>query len=173
MKLWLDDERPPPKGWVHAKTAAEAIHFLAKMRDAPLATDEQKKRLYGYRLDYEDQWREHAIYWEEFWTITEMSFDHDLADVHYDYWYIGHAMGDMPKDDPRRVEARARSAKEMTGYDVLLWMAEHEVWPTDACMVHTHNPVGADKMCGVINRYGPYDQKVRWTPYVGLNGSWA
>jgi len=28
MKLWLDDERPAPDGWVHVKTAFDAIHEL-------------------------------------------------------------------------------------------------------------------------------------------------
>ena len=25
IKLWLDDVRPAPEGWVHAKTAAETM----------------------------------------------------------------------------------------------------------------------------------------------------
>lgn len=29
MKLWLDDLRPAPAGWVHAKTAKEAIKLLS------------------------------------------------------------------------------------------------------------------------------------------------
>jgi hypothetical protein len=28
-KLWLDDERPEPEGWVRAKTANVAINYLA------------------------------------------------------------------------------------------------------------------------------------------------
>lgn len=28
INLWLDDERPAPEGWVHAKTAGEARHHL-------------------------------------------------------------------------------------------------------------------------------------------------
>lgn len=28
MKIWLDDMRPAPEGWVHVKTAAEAIELL-------------------------------------------------------------------------------------------------------------------------------------------------
>jgi len=29
MKLWLDDERPAPEGWLHAETAWQAIAWLA------------------------------------------------------------------------------------------------------------------------------------------------
>ena len=28
MKLWIDDKRKAPEGWMHAKTAAEAIGWL-------------------------------------------------------------------------------------------------------------------------------------------------
>ena len=98
--------------------------------------------------------------------ITHMSFDHDLADVHYEYWHLGHNPAwSVPKDHPVRAEARERAAKERTGYDVLLWMAEHNIWPTEACYVHSHNSVGAERMVGVINRYGPYSEKCRWTPF--------
>lgn len=97
--------------------------------------------------------------------ITHMSFDHDLADVHYAYWHVGHNFSKLPRDHPLRVEAREETAKEKTGYDVLLWMAEHNVWPTEACYVHTHNSAAQDRMVGIINRYGPYDKRVRWTPF--------
>lgn len=28
MKLWLDDERPSPPGWIHVKTASQAMMML-------------------------------------------------------------------------------------------------------------------------------------------------
>lgn len=136
MKLWLDDERPAPEGWLWVKTGQEAILGLQRLRQTG-SLDE----------------------------LTHMSFDHDLADVHYDYWYIANHPGAAGLPENVRAEAREKAAKEMTGYDVLLWMAEHGVWPTEACYVHTHNSAAQDKMCGVINRYGPYETKVRWTPY--------
>ncbi len=42
------------------------------------------------------------------------------------------------------------------GYDLLLWMAERGVWPSEGLAVHSSNPPGAERMCGVIERYGPY-----------------
>lgn len=60
------------------------------------------------------------------------------------------------------------------GYDLVLWMAEHNVWPEEVLSVHSQNPPGAQKMCAVIERYGPY-RRVRGTRrFVGtgdLNGS--
>jgi len=43
-----------------------------------------------------------------------------------------------------------------TGYDLVKWMAENEVWPKNKPTVHSDNPVGRKNMLGVIDRYGPY-----------------
>lgn len=42
------------------------------------------------------------------------------------------------------------------GYRLVLWMAENGVWPSEAISVHSSNQPGAERMCGVIERYGPY-----------------
>lgn len=33
MKIWLDDERPAPPGWMHVKKASEAFHILRNEPD--------------------------------------------------------------------------------------------------------------------------------------------
>jgi hypothetical protein len=66
--------------------------------------------------------------------IEGMSFDHDLGDD-----------------------------EDGTGYDVVLWMAElneigfRNIWPLKKPTIHSANPVGRDRMAGVIDRYGPYE----------------
>lgn len=42
------------------------------------------------------------------------------------------------------------------GHRLVLWMAEHDVWPSETISVHSSNPPGAERMCAVIERYGPY-----------------
>jgi len=42
------------------------------------------------------------------------------------------------------------------GTDLVNWMAEHDVWPPVRPCVHSANPVGAERMNGIIDRYGPY-----------------
>lgn len=42
---------------------------------------------------------------------------------------------------------------EKSGYDLCLWMAEHGRWPTERPTVHSMNPVGAEAMRFVIDRY--------------------
>lgn len=65
---------------------------------------------------------------------------------------------------------KTRDKNDMTGYSVTCWMAEHDVWPREGVIVHSHNPVGADRMCGVIIRYGPYRPLRRPAQSVGPPG---
>ena len=44
----------------------------------------------------------------------------------------------------------------LEGRRLVLWMAENDVWPTQAISVHSGNPVGVEYMTGVIERYGPF-----------------
>ncbi|WP_275792893.1 cyclic-phosphate processing receiver domain-containing protein [Prescottella equi] len=37
---------------------------------------------------------------------------------------------------------------------VVLWMCEHEIWPT-VVRVHSANPVGVEWLTGMIDRYQP------------------
>src|SRR4051794_14205086 len=67
-----------------------------------------------------------AIALMETGLVTEASLDHDLE-------------AELP-----------------TGYDFCLWMAEHDIWPRERIAVHSANPVGAARMVGVIERYGPF-----------------
>jgi len=42
---------------------------------------------------------------------------------------------------------------EKTGYDVVCWMEEHDVWPRYGVQVHSMNPVGAERMRKVIAKH--------------------
>lgn len=52
------------------------------------------------------------------------------------------------------------------GYELCLWLAEQahngnlEVWPTDGIRVHSDNSVGAPRMVGVLESYGPYGRAI-------------
>lgn len=62
--------------------------------------------------------------------ITFASLDHDLADD-----TMGTAKG------------------EKTGYDVVCWMEENDVWPEDGVIVHSLNLAGKARMEQVINKH--------------------
>lgn len=61
--------------------------------------------------------------------VVEASLDHDLGDYAYDG-------GD--------------------GYKVVDWMAENNIWPSAGVHCHSGNPVGRERIEGVVQRYGPY-----------------
>lgn len=69
--------------------------------------------------------------------FSKISLDHDLSDAHY-----------------------AGNQKERTGFHVLLWMAENNVWPTEDLVIHTANPVGRKNMLDLVQSEAPKNIRV-------------
>lgn len=94
-------------------------------------------------------------------AITDASLDHDLGVIVPEGYLDARDAGllvchpDVLEEDPL-----AKS-----GYDLCLWMAEHDIWPSRSVRVHSHNPIGAKRMCGVVDRYGPYTTRCIYVPY--------
>lgn len=86
-------------------------------------------------------------------TVEIASLDHDLG-IDPVLWE-DYTTGKVSEDDA-----------EMTGYQVALWMAEHDVWPTEAIYCHSANPVGVKNITGVVDRYGPYTSPCRYVDYM-------
>jgi len=77
--------------------------------------------------------------------VKRASLDHDLGacEACMGPWREGlTASGPMP-----------HCSHVGTGYDLCLWMAETGHWPVHAPIVHSANPVGRERMQGVIRRY--------------------
>jgi hypothetical protein len=53
MKLWLDDERVAPEGWVWVKTTGEAFHYLRTggVKEISLDHDLGSEHLFGTGYD--------------------------------------------------------------------------------------------------------------------------
>lgn len=101
--------------------------------------------------DLHPDWRLARNYHDALWYVNNygipyhISFDHDLADIHYDIPDYGHSEDFMVTDS---------APYEFTGYDFAKWFCNH-------CMdnqidlseftyaVHSANPVGAEN----IRRY--------------------
>lgn len=72
--------------------------------------------------------------------VVNASLDHDL--YMGDYWdYDEHYFDKTP-----------------TGYDVVLWIAEHDAWP-ETLAIHSDNMQGVRRMQEVIEEFGPYTDK--------------
>lgn len=69
--------------------------------------------------------------------VTEASLDHDLS-----FDPMQRCVAGLPPVDG-----------EETGYTVVCWMEEHDVWPADGVRVHSMNPVGRERMRFVIGRH--------------------
>lgn len=66
--------------------------------------------------------------------VDEASLDHDLAEEHYPW------------------NCSAIEKTTGTGYDVVCWMEENNVWPVNGTRVHSMNPIGRARMEQVIER---------------------
>ncbi len=66
-------------------------------------------------------------------TVEQASLDHDLT--------INQMLG-LEFDD------------EQSGYKVVCWMEENNVWPINGVSVHSMNPAGKARMEQVIAKYG-------------------
>lgn len=68
--------------------------------------------------------------------VEEADLDHDLAWEHYPW-------NAVPE----------KYYQEPTGYEVVKWMEENDVWPPAGVRVHSMNPVGRERMEQVIRKH--------------------
>ena len=123
MKIYLDDLRATPDTWERCYKIEEVKKLLV---DAKLGIGEE---------------------------ITHMSLDHDLGASYlcmdcYEY-------GDLREEHPTPCACTCHilPADFPTGYDLVKWMAENDMWPTNKPMVHSANPAGRVNMRSTIDRY--------------------
>ena len=142
IRLWLDDKRPCPPGWVHARTAVEAFDLLSAevVAEADLDHDlgrcDQCPTCRGYKAVCGCQ-----CHWPEVLALHHIM------------------LGSAKLDDCQKCLAckgyrcSCRCPCHWTGYNVVLWMASREIWPAKKPVVHSSNHFGAIKMRAVIDRY--------------------
>jgi hypothetical protein len=128
MKLFLDDFRNP----------ADCLTYMYQ-------------RIGPKNPIYDEEWlivRDYKEFVDAIKTlykeITHVSFDHDLADEHYD----------PAMDDETRYSLVASGFKEKTGYDCAMFMKQfydehNHVLPE--IFVHSMNPVGTKRIKQVFN----------------------
>lgn len=117
--------------WVRGLGAATVKVWLDDIRSAP----------FGW-------WRAKGIrdvmLWLETGNVTHLSLDHDLGlDPMRFYEYT---LSDGSNEDDY----------EITAYPLVLWMAEHDIWPSEYIDIHSDNPVGCENMAAIIARYSPF-----------------
>lgn len=89
--------------------------------------------------------------------VTYASLDHDLGDAS--------AVRCEAREDVLAYTVLGGTPRnEQTGYDLVKWMAEHDIWPSEGILIHSWNYPGAESMCKTIDRYGPYSTRTRHVP---------
>lgn len=78
VKLWLDDERPEPDGWVCVKTAREAIKILSERNVIEVSFDHDlgDTNIVDCGTGYD------AISWLEFQVMTDDTFPIPVVHIH-------------------------------------------------------------------------------------------
>jgi hypothetical protein len=68
---------------------------------------------------------------------------------------LDHDLGECPECEAARGYADPQNTcpHRMTGYDLVKWMAEADVWPKFKPAVHSANPPGKANMVATIERY--------------------
>lgn len=162
MKLWLDDIRPPLDGsWTWAHNYDEAVELLKTGEVEYASLDHDLGDGNRYRLSRDENDDSHLWMEEIFWNLGDPC--PKCGSEESPKFNGGNPLFqccNITVDE----YAWSLSRKEKTGYDVTLWMAENNTWPRDGILVHSWNPVGAERMQGVVDRYGPYDTVCRAIP---------
>lgn len=133
IKLWLDDKRIAPLGYQWVKDYDEAIAALQSIKTLGIESE---------------------------FSVFQM--DHDLEDRHYQAWLKEHLKHEhipesqiakyLEKQDVEISKKYAAEYRGRTGYDVINWMEEHNVWP-EVVIVHSFNTYGSQRMHQVASRY--------------------
>ena len=85
-------------------------------------------------------------------NVVFASLDHDLADEQYP-WNAIPGIDPNTYDWIQHLDEYPMTFKEKTGYDVILWMEENNVWPSHGVKCHSMNPVGRDRINAVILKH--------------------
>ena len=130
MKLWLDDERSAPEGWVHATSVALAKVFAG----AAYALGEFDM----CSLDHDLGQGMLCKYCGKEIESSEVTYVH--------------------KSSREALCVRSRRcyafpARETDGIAFVDWMAETGNWPKEKPLVHSMNPAGRMRMQSTIDRY--------------------
>lgn len=85
-------------------------------------------------------------------VVTNMSLDHDLG-INSCTTCREVTLCDIPGDDPRDLCKCTCHVERLTGYDLVKWCAENNIWSMYKPTVHSANPAGRQNMQAVIERY--------------------
>ena len=125
MKLWLDDVRDPDEHRYNVEHRLEGFVWVTSYDEAIEVLKTGK--------------------------VVYASLDHDLGLLSCKE--CRQSAGSYEKWS--EIQDHGCIHGEKTGYNVICWMEENNVWPREGVRVHSANPAGKDRMLQVIRKiYG-------------------
>jgi len=113
--------------------------------------DIRDPKRYGYHDMYWAKNYNEAIAALKLGKVTFASLDHDIGACEDCVKSLSH-IGDMRSPETTFFN---HCSHEKSGYDVICFMEDNDIWPTDGVKVHSMNPVGKERMNQVIRKqYG-------------------
>lgn len=149
VKMWLDDVRPAPEGWIWIKTVKGAQFWIEQM------TNSKNHEITHMSLDHDLGAEEREIECGE-------CYGAGISSLTEDFCAPCNGTGKI-LDVEATLNARGDSP-EGSGYDLVKWMCEGSYFPTKSCIVHSWNPAGAKKMVADIQKFCP-DIHCIYKPY--------
>jgi len=128
--LFLDDERQPVQAYYYTHNTAYALNVWVVVRNY----DDFVKMIETRGLP------------------SLVSFDHDLADVHYGYLH-----GEIPYD----------KFKEKTGWHCAKWLVDYcldKNQPLPDFLVHSMNPTGGENIKGLLWNFKKFQDVQKESP---------
>lgn len=150
VSLYLDDVRPNPyPGWVAVRSAEEAFGYLL--------TREVEHASLDHDLGACDQCKANLTRVQ---SLTEQISELEYA---IDQKRNRDRVEQLTQERADLVEqlkiaegyhlGMVRCVHTATGYDLVTWMVERDVWPTKSITVHSANPSGAAAMRWLIQKH--------------------
>ena len=100
-----------------------------------------------------DDMRDHPEGWERAYTVEDAIRILETGDV--GFASLDHDLG----ASYNRGMGNFDSFKDPTGYQVVKWMAENNVWPPLGVRIHTDYAEGRKNMMNLVEQYAPYKKK--------------
>jgi hypothetical protein len=133
VKIYMDDVRPTPPGWIRTYGYADTVAFLRRIRPEHVTT---------LSLDHDlGMACETCLTFDSKTDTTTQTCGRDM-------WHDVENVGGEP-----RGRCKHDCTCHMTGYDVVCWMEQRGWWPPNRPTVHSINPAGRARMEQVISKH--------------------
>lgn len=107
-----------------------------------------------------------AVIVETYMTREDKLWVDDERNPPGDFWRVcrssAEAIVELMASEWKEISLDHDLGGEDTGFKVLNWMIEHDVWPTESLTIHTANPPARKRMLQAATIEAPPDLPIYW-----------